>query len=102
VLLDTTIKTSNGQWQHALITPSADRAIHQHQALLDVTTAKADIDVKVCVQVARPIMNQGSPSDMQAVILESGVSALRLTAPQRRSDKRLLSRSVPSASSPHE
>jgi len=52
VLLDTTIKMSNGSGNTLLITPSAVTGLFTSTKLSStVTTAKADIGVKVCVQV---------------------------------------------------
>ena len=52
MLLDTTIKTSNGSGNTLLITPSAVTGLFTSTNLSStVTTAKADIGVKVCVQV---------------------------------------------------
>ena len=52
MLLDTTIKTSNGSGNTLLITPSAVTGLFTSTKLSStVTTAKADIGVKVCVQV---------------------------------------------------
>ena len=51
MLLDTTIKTSNGSGNTLLITPSAVTGLFTSTKLSStVTTAKADIGVKVCVQ----------------------------------------------------
>src|SRR6266478_4271653 len=53
VLLDTSIKTSNGQGVTLLITPSAVTGLFTSTKLSDtVTSASADIGVKVCVTVA--------------------------------------------------
>src|SRR5437879_5296434 len=53
VLLDTTIKTSNGNGVTLLITPSAVTGLFTNTKLSStVNTATADIGVKVCVQVA--------------------------------------------------
>src|SRR5256884_674277 len=53
VLLDTTIKTSNGNGVTLLITPSAVTGLFTSTKLsTTVNTATADIGVKVCVQVA--------------------------------------------------
>jgi len=53
VLLDTTIKTSNGSGVTLLITPSAVTGLFTSTKLSStVSTATADIGVKVCVQVA--------------------------------------------------
>lgn len=53
VLLDTTIKTSNGSGVSLLITPSAVTGLFTSTKLSStVTTATADIGIKVCVQVA--------------------------------------------------
>src|SRR5204862_5298064 len=53
VLLDTTIKTSNGSGVTLLITPSAVTGLFTSTKLsTTVNTATADIGVKVCVQVA--------------------------------------------------
>jgi len=53
VLLDTTIKTSNGNGVTLLITPSAVTGLFTSTKLSStVNTATADIGVKVCVQVA--------------------------------------------------
>src|SRR5437667_12832644 len=53
VLLDTTIKTSNGNGVTLLITPSAVTGLFTNTKLSStVTTATADVGVKVCVQVA--------------------------------------------------
>ena len=52
VLLDTTIKTSNGSGNTLLITPSAVTGLFTSTKLSStVNTATADIGVKVCVQV---------------------------------------------------
>src|SRR5689334_12739526 len=52
VLLDTTIKTSNGNGVTLLITPSAVTGLFTSTKLSStVNTATADIGVKVCVQV---------------------------------------------------
>ena len=53
VLLDTTIKTSNGSGTTLLITPSAATGLFTSTKLSStVNTATADIGIKVCVQVA--------------------------------------------------
>src|SRR5215470_7359798 len=53
VLLDTTIKTSNGSGVSLLITPSAVTGLFTDTKLSStINTARADIGVKVCVQVA--------------------------------------------------
>src|SRR5438067_13353508 len=53
VLLDTTIKTSNGSGVSLLITPSAVTGLFTNTKLSStVNTATADIGIKVCVQVA--------------------------------------------------
>src|SRR5262249_21325519 len=53
VLLDTTIKTSNGSGVSLLITPSAVTGLFTSTKLSStVNTANADIGIKVCVQVA--------------------------------------------------
>ena len=53
VLLDTTIKTSNGSGVTLLITPSAVTGLFTSTKLSStVNTATADIGIKVCVQVA--------------------------------------------------
>src|SRR2546427_9035460 len=53
VLLDTTIKTSNGNGVTLLITPSAVTGLFTSTKLSStVNTATADIGIKVCVQVA--------------------------------------------------
>src|SRR2546426_2635640 len=53
VLLDTTIKTSNGSGVTLLITPSAVTGLFTNTKLSStVNTATADIGIKVCVQVA--------------------------------------------------
>src|SRR5690242_15315611 len=53
VLLDTSIKTSNGSGVTLLITPSAVTGLFTSTKLSStVNTANADIGVKVCVQVA--------------------------------------------------
>jgi hypothetical protein len=53
VLLDTTVKTSNGNGVTLLITPSAVTGLFTSTKLSStVNTATADIGVKVCVQVA--------------------------------------------------
>jgi hypothetical protein len=53
VLLDTTIKTSNGSGVSLLITPSAVTGLFTSTKLsTTVNTATADIGIKVCVQVA--------------------------------------------------
>ena len=53
VLLDTTIKTSNGSGVSLLITPSAVTGLFTNTKLSStINTATADIGVKVCVEVA--------------------------------------------------
>ncbi len=53
VLLDTTIKTSNGNGVSLLITPSAVTGLFTNTKLSStINTATADIGIKVCVQVA--------------------------------------------------
>src|SRR5437879_13916771 len=53
LLLDTTIKTSNGNGVTLLITPSAVTGLFTNTKLSStVNTATADIGIKVCVQVA--------------------------------------------------
>jgi hypothetical protein len=53
VLLDTTIKTSNGSGVTLLITPSAVTGLFTSTKLSStVNTANADVGIKVCVQVA--------------------------------------------------
>ena len=53
VMLDTTIKTSNGSGVTLLITPSAVTGLFTSTKLSStINTATADIGVKVCVQVA--------------------------------------------------
>src|SRR5438067_12724854 len=53
VLLDTTVKTSNGSGVSLLITPSAVTGLFTSTKLSStVNTATADIGIKVCVQVA--------------------------------------------------
>src|ERR671931_1372767 len=53
VLLDTTVKTSNGNGVTLLITPSAVTGLFTNTKLSStVTTATADIGIEVCVQVA--------------------------------------------------
>jgi len=53
LLLDTTIKTSNGSGVSLLITPSAVTGLFTNTKLSStVNTATADIGIKVCVQVA--------------------------------------------------
>src|ERR671931_1850084 len=52
VLLDTTVKTSNGNGVTLLITPSAVTGLFTNTKLSStVNTATADIGIKVCVQV---------------------------------------------------